>query len=259
MDRVGCLMIVLSKRLLKIAENVQQGSKLADIGSDHALLPVYLAQHQIVVSAIAGELNAGPFAAAAKQVEEAGLQHLIEVRQGDGLEVITSGEVEVITIAGMGGQLIVHILSQGITKLAQVQRLILQPNVGEETVRRWLVEQSWFLVNESILQEDGKTYVVMTADRSEQAVVLNQALYEERLIEGKTIDSERLLIMGPYLIAQADPVWLRKWEVELVNLQRIVEQLSLSQQEASLQRQQLIKNEMMEIQEVLACSQKVKQ
>jgi tRNA (adenine22-N1)-methyltransferase len=251
-------MVVLSKRLMKIAENVTHGSKLGDIGSDHALLPVYLAQQKWIVSAIAGELNAGPFAAASKQVEEAELKHIIEVRQGDGLEVVNPGEVDVITIAGMGGQLIVQILSQGLAKLEQVQRLVLQPNVGEEAVRRWLVEQGWFLSNEVILQEDGKTYVVMTADRSNDAKSLNQALYQDRFIANKKIDSDRLLVMGPYLLTQADPIWIRKWEEELNKLQRIVEQLSQSHQETSIHRQRMITEEMVEIQEVLACSQKVK-
>jgi tRNA (adenine22-N1)-methyltransferase len=251
-------MVVLSKRLLKIAENVTQGSRLADIGSDHALLPVYLAQREWIVSAIAGELNAGPFAAASKQVEAAELKHIIEVRQGDGLEVIHPGEVDVITIAGMGGQLIVQILSQGLAKLEQAQRLVLQPNVGEDAVRRFLVEQGWFLSNEVILQEDGKIYVVLIADRMNNANSLNQALYQDRIISNKIIDSERLLIMGPYLLTQADPIWIRKWEDELSKLQRIVDQLSQSHLETSIHRQKLIAEEMVEIQEVLACTQKVK-
>jgi tRNA (adenine22-N1)-methyltransferase len=251
-------MVVLSKRLLKIAEHVPQGSKLADIGSDHALLPVYLAQHGLIVSAIAGELNAGPYAAALKQVEEADLKRYIEVRHGDGLEVIASGEADVITIAGMGGLLIVQILMQSIAKLEHVQRLILQPNVGEEAVRRWLMEQGWFLSGENIIQEDGKTYEVLIADRVEHAAGLNQALYQERQIAGKSIKSERLLAMGPYLLAQADPIWVRKWEDELNKLQRIADQLTRSQQETSIYRQKLIQDEMLDIKEVLACSQKVK-
>lgn len=251
-------MVGLSKRLLKIAEHVPQGSRLADIGSDHALLPVYLVQQGCIASAIAGELNGGPYTAALKQVQEAGLSAKIEVRQGDGLEVINSGEVDVITIAGMGGLLIVQILTQGIAKLDLVQRLILQPNVGEEVVRRWLMEQGWFLSAEYILQEDGKIYEVLIGDRSEQAKSLNQALYQEQLFTGKMISTERLFAMGPYLLTEADPTWVLKWQDELTKLQHIVEQLSRSQQEASQHRQKLIQDEMIDIQEVLACLQKVK-
>jgi len=136
--------------------------------------------------------------------------------------------------------------------------LILQPNVGEEVVRRWLVEQDWFLSAEYILQEDGKIYEVLVADRLEQAASLNQALYEERVLAEKTISPERLYAMGPYLSAEINPIWVLKWQDELSQLQHIVEQLSRSQQEASLNRQKLIQAEMIDIQEVLACLQKVK-
>jgi tRNA (adenine22-N1)-methyltransferase len=166
--------------------------------------------------------------------------------------------VDVITIAGMGGQLIVQILTQGLAKLDQVSRLVLQPNVGEDVVRRWLLEQGWFLSSEVIIEEDGKTYVVLTADRLREADRLNQVLYQERLIANKKVDSDRLIAMGPYLITEAGPIWVRKWEEEWHKMQRIVEQLSQSKQEASIHRQRLIVEEMAEIQEVLACSQKVK-
>jgi tRNA (adenine22-N1)-methyltransferase len=251
-------MVGLSKRLLLIAGHVPQGCRLADIGSDHALLPVFLAQHGYIASAIAGELNDGPFAAALKQVQEAGLSDKIKVCLGDGLDVLALGEVDVITIAGMGGLLIVQILMQGIAKLDQVQRLVLQPNVGEEAVRRWLKKHGWFLSAEYIIQEDGKTYEVLIADRVVKAESMNLALYQDRQIVDKTVKSDRLLAMGPYLITQADPIWIQKWVDELSKLQRIVDELAKSTQETSIQRRMLIQNEMLDIQEVLACSQKVK-
>jgi tRNA (adenine22-N1)-methyltransferase len=251
-------MVVLSKRLEKIAENVPHGSKLADIGSDHALLPVFLAQQGKITSAVAGELNPGPYAAAVRQVGEAGLHDIIAVRQGDGLEVIEPGEVNVIAIAGMGGQLIVQILSQGISKLDHVTRLVLQPNVGEEAVRRGLVLNGWFLTREYILQEDCKTYEVLAAERLQDANNLNDTLYETKYVAGMSIQSDRLFAMGPYLLEQADPIWIRKWEDELVKLQRIVEQLSQSQQTYAIDRQQAIQHEIAEIKEVLACLQKAK-
>jgi tRNA (adenine22-N1)-methyltransferase len=251
-------MVVLSKRLAQIAENVPSGSKLADIGSDHALLPVFLAQKGIIVSAVAGELNPGPYAAAVKQVVEAELQDIIAVRQGDGLAVIEPGEANVITIAGMGGQLIVQILTQGISKLGNVTRLVLQPNVGEEAVRRWLVAHGWFLTAEYILQEDGKTYEVLTAERVEDADHLNRTLFEDKNVSGTLIHSDLFYAMGPYLLQQADPIWIRKWQDELLKLQRVVEQLSQSQQTSAIDRQQEIRHVIAEVKEVLACLQKAK-
>ncbi|MDB5052282.1 MAG: SAM-dependent methyltransferase [Bacilli bacterium] len=251
-------MVVLSKRLAKIAEKVLRGSRLADIGSDHALLPVFLAQQGVIVSGIAGELNKGPFAAATKQVAEAGLKQTIQVRQGNGLEVIEPSEVDIVSIAGMGGQLIVQILTEGLAKLDGVSQLILQPNVGEECVRRWLVEHDWFLREEHILEEDGKTYEILLAERTNQANLLNQALYRERLVGDREITRKRFFAMGPYLLEQAEPIWVRKWEDELRNLQRICDQLSNSQLPASISRQKEIKQEIAEIKGVLECLQKAK-
>ena len=109
-------MIKLSRRLQTIADQVTQGARVADIGSDHALLPVYLIQSGRCPSAIAGELNTGPFQAARKQTAEAGLKTVIEVRQGDGLSVLEPGEADTVTIAGMGGSLMADILEAGGTQ-----------------------------------------------------------------------------------------------------------------------------------------------
>src|SRR5690554_2583760 len=120
--------VKLSLRLSTIADLVQPGSRLADIGSDHALLPVFLVQQGIIESAIAGEINEGPFLAANKQVQQANLQHKISIRHGDGLSVLDNHEVDTIVIAGMGGSTMVSILQEGIHRLSSVKRLIMQPN-----------------------------------------------------------------------------------------------------------------------------------
>jgi tRNA (adenine22-N1)-methyltransferase len=252
-------MVKLSKRLQMIADRVPVGSRLADIGSDHALLPTYLAQAGIITYAVAGEVNPGPLDAAAKQVKEAGLQHVIQVRGGNGLAVIEPNEVDIITIAGMGGSLIATILEEGKLKLSGVQKLILQPNVGEEQVRRWLVEQGWFLAAEAIMEEDGKIYEILTAVRTTEAESLNWGLYQPReLSEEVKADRERLLQMGPYLLNEAPEVWFQKWESELRKLQMICEQLSLSTADASKKKAEAIRTEMQEIKGVLSCLQKAK-
>ncbi|WP_409341313.1 tRNA (adenine(22)-N(1))-methyltransferase [Paenibacillus sp. MBLB4367] len=238
-------MVLLSKRLALIARLVPAGSKLADIGSDHALLPVFLCQQGTVVSAVAGELNPGPYAAAQKQVTDAGLSDRIEVRRGDGLAVIAPGEADVVTIAGMGGSLIASILSAGEAKLTGTSRLILQPNVGEEQVRRWLFEHGWALADEYIIEEDGKIYEVLVAERRSDAEVFNAALYEEAK-QGLGFK------MGPYLLKNPSPVFVSKWESELVKLKRIVRQLGESELEASADKQAEFQAEIADIERVLA-------
>ncbi|MCY9696564.1 tRNA (adenine(22)-N(1))-methyltransferase [Paenibacillus alginolyticus] len=253
-------MVKLSKRLQMIADRVPLGSKVADIGSDHALLPTYLAQQGIILFAVAGEVNPGPFEAATRQVLESGLSKKISVRSGDGLAVIETGEVNVITIAGMGGSLMASILEAGKHKLQGVSHLILQPNVGEDHVRRWLLEQGWKLESETILEEDGKIYEILTAiavpDEEKRTL---EALYNERQLPGEVrVSKERLLQMGPYFISEAPEVWFTKWESELKKLAMIKGQLQLSSAEASAAKAEQVSQEMKEIKEVLACLQKVK-
>ncbi len=253
-------MLRLSKRLEMIAEEVPPGSRLADIGSDHALLPIYLAERGAIVRGIAGEVNAGPRDAADRNVRAHGMAGLIDVRLGDGLSVVKAGEADVVTIAGMGGALIASILGQGLDKLSGVRRLVLQPNVGEFIVREWLYAHGWVLTGERILEEDGKIYEILTAVPEGDAPLTNSKLYRERRWPGEQAAAGRelLLKLGPYLTDQAPPVWAAKWERELDKLQMIADQLGNSNAEASQQKRTELLNEMEQIREVLRCSQKVK-
>ncbi|MCL6458954.1 MAG: class I SAM-dependent methyltransferase, partial [Gorillibacterium sp.] len=189
-------MIKLSKRLQMIADHVPSESRLADIGSDHALLPVYLVTQGKVPFAVAGEVNPGPFQAAVKQVQAAGLEQIIRVRKGDGLAVLEPEEVNVVTIAGMGGSLIASILASSTDKLRHVERLILQPNVAEDQVRRFLIDHHWLLIDEEIIEEDGKIYEILVAIRHPQADSLNAALYRPQVFGAITADYQLLMRMG---------------------------------------------------------------
>lgn len=254
-------MIRLSKRLEMIAQEVPAGSRLADIGSDHALLPSFLAEQGTILRGVAGEVNAGPFDAALKQVRSAGLGGIIDVRLGDGLQVIAPGEVNVITIAGMGGTLIASILEAGKSKLAGVHRLVLQPNVGESNVRQWLLDHEWVLIGERIMEEDGKTYEILTAVPQELAPYSNDELYKSGLLPGGLMaDRQLMLQMGPFLLREASQVWIDKWLGELVKLNRICERLSHSELESSRSKEAEIKRKMQRIKEVLErCMPKDKQ
>lgn len=208
--------IKLSDRLQLLLEQVPEGSVLADIGSDHALLPVAAVQSGRAAAAIAGEVNAGPYEAANRGVAEAGLSRQIAVRRGDGLEVLEPGEADCITIAGMGGSLIAAILERGqkLGKLAGVKTLALQPNVGEDILRRWLLSRGWVLTAEHILEEDGKIYEILTAVPEGQAALTNEQLYSGRALAGGKVqcDQELLLQMGPWLLQSPNPVFAAKWQ-----------------------------------------------
>lgn len=253
MDKVGCGMIRLSQRLMAIAEQIPDGSRVADIGSDHALLPVYLIQSNRAVRAVAGEVNTGPYRAAARQVESAGLVGQIDVRLGDGLQVVQPGEVDVVVIAGMGGGLIRDILQAGGTRLDGVQRLVLQPNVGEELVRHWIVDEGWFLSAEQILEEDGLTYEVLTVDRVEQAEGKNRALFAERTVADRTISSAVLFKLGPYLLQEQTAIFIAKWQRELEKRRFVVAQMAQAASPEAAEKKRRLVQEIDELEAALSC------
>ncbi|MDF4746179.1 class I SAM-dependent methyltransferase, partial [Vibrio parahaemolyticus] len=155
----------LSKRLEEVVREIPVGSTVADIGSDHAYLPCYTIINNIATKAVAGEVVDGPFRSAQATVAESGLQDKVDVRKGNGLAVITPGEVDVITVAGMGGALIRDILESGKEKLEGVTRLILQPNIAAHHIREWFIENGWELIHEKIVKEDGKIYEILVGER----------------------------------------------------------------------------------------------
>lgn len=207
----------LSKRLSAVADFIPEGAKLADIGSDHAYLPCHVVRAGKVPFAIAGEVVEGPFQSARKQVEMEGLTKQIDVRKGNGLAVIDTGEVECITIAGMGGALIASILEEGKEKLEGVTRLVLQPNISAISIRLWLLENGWSLINEAILEEDNKIYEILVAERGN-----SKSVYSEN------IDNQ--LLFGPFLSKEKNEAFIQKWTAEWNNWERILKQMSQSTQ-----------------------------
>jgi tRNA (adenine22-N1)-methyltransferase len=205
----------LSKRLERVSHFVLEGSVMADIGSDHAYLPCYLGLKNIIKKGIAGEITDGPFLSAKEQVAHDGLTDLIEVRKGDGLSVLNENEAEVITICGMGGSLITSILEKGKDKLGNAKRLILQPNVGAKTVRKWLLKENWVITNEDIIKEDGKIYEILVADRIGEQPYSNQ------------IDAE--LLFGPFLLKNQNEAFKEKWAGEVKQWKAILAQMENSQ------------------------------
>lgn len=256
-------MLKLSRRLQLIADYVTAGSRIADIGSDHAMLPVYLLQINKCPSAIAGELNRGPYEAARKQGADAGLSSRLTVRQGDGLSVLQPGEADTVTIAGMGGSLMSDILEAGYKagKLEGVKQLVLQPNVGEELVRTWMLHRGWYLTEESIIEEDGKIYEIMHAVRSADADSLNDQLYDGNFLPvqlPKETEFAVLKQMGPHLLRNPQPVLIKKWRHELDKLERICEQLAGSDLPESARKLEQFKTEINVFEEVLKCLPMVK-
>lgn len=211
-------MIKLSERLKRVASYIPEDSILADIGSDHAYLPIYAMQNGLIKEAIAGEVVEGPYNAAKASVEAVGYEEQIDVRKGDGLSVIKQNEqIDCVTIAGMGGALITSILERGKNQLtnASVKRLILQPNIAANTIRKWLLDNGWKLINESILEEDGHIYEILVAERGDPTIPYNKS------------DMEKGILFGPFLLKEKKSFpFIKKWSREYNEWLRIYEQLA---------------------------------
>jgi len=249
-------MIQLSKRLSAVASYALPGGALADIGTDHALLPVALVQRGVIPRAVGGDVHVGPARAAERQVAAAGLTAKIDVRIGDGLAVLAPGEVQTITIAGMGGGTIVDILNGGAAALVGVRRLALQPNVGERLVRAWLRERGWKLTNETLLEEDGLWYEVLSADASddpEEAKAWNEALYEGFVMEGggPAVSPDTLMLMGPHLLRAPKPPFEAKWRAYVAKLDGLIEQIGRSDSQEARRRREELTVERNDVSEVL--------
>lgn len=216
----------LSKRLELAASFVQPGARLADIGSDHAYLPCYLAQKGIVHFAIAGEVVIGPFTSAKKQIQSSNLTDKVEARLGDGLAVIeTSDQIDTITICGMGGDLIARILDAGKEelKLEGVTRLILQPNNAEAKLRRWLIENEYAIIEEKIIEENDKIYEILVAEPSS----VTETYSKEDYLFGKRLRQEK------------NEIFKKKWQGELEKLAYILQSLDQSQRDVSSKKKEV--------------------
>ena len=148
---------MLTPRLKMLADNVFTKT-IADIGTDHAYVPIYLAQNNITKKAIATDLKEGPLKIAKKNIEKYNLSDKIELRLGSGINPLKQGEASSIIIAGMGGELIINILSENIEKAYSAEYLVLQPMNSQNMLRKWLSENNFSLVKEDISIEGFKVY-----------------------------------------------------------------------------------------------------
>lgn len=153
----------VSKRLNRLALMVTEGSRLADVGTDHGYVPISLCEGKQIPSAIAMDINEGPLLRAKSHIEEAGLTGYIQTRLSDGLAALKAGEGDTVLIAGMGGILMEKILHEGRETLSSVRELILQPQSDIAGVRQWLDRNEWQIVCEDIVMEEGKYYPMMKA------------------------------------------------------------------------------------------------
>ncbi|KOY79109.1 tRNA (adenine(22)-N(1))-methyltransferase [Apilactobacillus kunkeei] len=226
----------LSQRLKVVADFVPQNSKIADIGSDHAYLPVYLMKQKQIEFGIASEVAKGPLDNAVQEIKAEGLTDRIDTRLADGLlSVQPEDTIDCVTIAGMGGTLIKNILENGKSHLSGDELLILQPNVGEDRLRTWLMNNQYEISDETILREDGHTYEIIVAKKTDKPV-----RYTEQEIK-----------FGPFLLKQHSDVFVEKWENEIERIKMVIDQMNLAKHDKPVDKINSMKKEIEEIKEVL--------
>ncbi len=160
----------IDERLSLCASFVRPGARLADIGTDHGYLPIYLVQEGIAPSAIAMDLRKGPLEKAKKHICDNCLEDRIQTRLSDGLEKLSKNEADIITICGMGGRLIADIVTKGMNVITRNTTLIVSPQSEVGDFRHFLVSQGLVVDDEQMLKEDGKYYFIIKCRKSEESV-----------------------------------------------------------------------------------------
>ena len=195
----------LSKRLQTIADFVKKNSVVADIGTDHAHIPIYLIENYIIDKAYACDINKGPLEKAKENIANFGVSENIVLRLSNGLDKMSNKEVDTIIIAGMGGELIIDILNRGKVFFDKKNTFILSPHTKVDEVRDYLIRNGFKIIKEDMCIDEGKFYTVM----------------EVRYTENTVMNSEAELLYGKYLIENKHPVLLRflkKEEEKYINI-----------------------------------------
>jgi tRNA (adenine22-N1)-methyltransferase len=227
----------LTPRLAAIAELIPPGSTVADIGTDHAYLPLYLVQEQISQRVVASDINSAPLQQARETVAAFNCLQKIDLRQGDGLNVIqVQDQINTVVIAGIGGENIIKILEGGREKLKSVERLILQPMKESGALRLYLAHNGYALVRESLALEGRRLYEIIMAKPG---------------LENET-DLFRLSL-GPRLLEVKPPLLPLLLREKIRKLRIVHRSLQRARQENVSDKLQEVEKTLAHLEEVLSC------
>ena len=217
--------IELSKRMNAIADMVPKSRVVADVGCDHGFVSIYLVQNAVAEKVIAMDVNKGPLDRAREHVKAYNLSEYINLRLSDGLAGATAEDrIDAVVIAGMGGVLMVRILKEAINNRGLMfPVLVLQPQSDPALLRTFLRENSYTIVKENMVYEDGKYYQIICA-------VHNAERVQETDYESEFADA-----FGPILLKEKNEVLLQFLQKEI----RKFEQICLTMQEKGSQDRQV--------------------
>lgn len=166
--------IKLSNRLQTLASYVSKGANIADIGTDHGYIPVWLAQMGNVNKIVAADINKGPLEHAKRTAEEYGVSDIINFRLCSGLNFADSTEYDTVIIAGMGGELIASIL-EAAPWTKHNTTLILQPNTKIQDLVEWLIQNGYSIQHTKLVKEAGKYYQILIVCGGSDHIIENES------------------------------------------------------------------------------------
>lgn len=196
----------ISKRLKAVSDFLEDNSNIIDVGCDHALLDIYLFKNKKNIKLIASDVKSGPLDQAKKNIDKYNCD--IEIRQGDGLDTITS-DIDTIVITGMGGDTIISILEKGKGKLQQIKCMVLSPQSEWVKVRKYITSLGFYIEDEQIIMDSGKFYLI------------------EKLKKGKRRYDKTELEFGPILLKNKSETFLTYYQNLIMEKENIIKKIPI--------------------------------
>lgn len=221
--------IKLSNRLQAVARQIPAGLRVADVGTDHGYLPVYLVVNDIAPKVIASDRCKRPLDSARQLISLLSLENQIDVRLGDGLSVLQPDEAEVICLAGMGGVAIKEIISAGLPLAQAAKRLVLQPQRNVPAVRRFLVANGFKIVAEDLAEDDGFYYEIIAVEPGPMELTEQEADF------------------GPLLLRDGHPLFKDFLILKETDLTQLLAAMADNNSKDSLQRKKQLEEEISRI------------
>lgn len=202
-------------RLEALFELIPPGRRVADIGTDHAYLPLLLVERRKSPFVVATDLRPGPLAAARRHIEARGLADAIELRQGDGLEPLAPGEVDLVVIAGLGAERIVAILDAAGEKARSYPEWAFMPHTPAEPLRRYAYANGLEIISERVVPSGGRFYELVAVRRGDGA-----APYV-----GLSVPTEAAFWLGPLNMRRPSAAFCAYWQGMLGHWERLLNAL----------------------------------
>ncbi|ADL12234.1 tRNA (adenine(22)-N(1))-methyltransferase [Acetohalobium arabaticum] len=226
----------LSPRLKEITELISSPYSVADIGTDHAYLPIYLAENFDCEKLIASDVKQAPYQTAVENVQQAELEDMIDVRLGCGLKILEPNEVKAAVIAGVGSDTIIDIIADNKQITDSITEFVLQPMNHAARLRNWLMNNGFQIIDEGLAQEGTRFYeIILIQSGSEQ------------------ISDPFLLEIGPRLLEKNPQCYQEFLVSKEKKWQTILNQLPDNSSSGLTAKKKQLKYRLDKIQEVMEC------